>query len=387
MKTVFSAPGESEFSEPLSLTPGGKGARKGKTASAQGGARCRKKQKSSKPVITKKVVKSAKKEYKCSICNRICRGNSSLMTHMRTHTGEKPFMCDLCGISFATMGALKTHRERLHNQNRTARMYKKRKERKNVRSRTELKCSHCAQTCFGKAALIIHMRTHTGEKPYICNICGKTFATKSNWKGHTKYHETADVVKKGRKKREYNCRFCEKTFSGNGKLTNHENTHTGEKPYMCDICGTKFAQASNLKTHTKSHTGFKGIQCTICHKVLTQNKHLTSHMRSHTGEKPYECTVCGKTFSSSSNYSNHRKIHTTERQYTCEICGQTMITAYKLSVHKMSHTGNKPYKCDVCLITFYWRSVYLRHMNENHPGDRAQTGPLKHPDDPVEAMV
>jgi uncharacterized Zn-finger protein len=58
-----------------------------------------------------------------------------------------------------------------------------------------------------------HIKTHSGDKPYKCHICGRGFSVKSY-------------------------------------LQNHIRTHTGDKPYTCDICG------KGVTFHTKPSTTY-----------------------------------------------------------------------------------------------------------------------------------
>jgi len=45
-------------------------------------------------------------------------------------------------------------------------------------------CSVCGKDAKGNAKLVIHTRSHSGERPYICPTCGKRFTANSNLTRH-----------------------------------------------------------------------------------------------------------------------------------------------------------------------------------------------------------
>ncbi|KAK0613028.1 hypothetical protein B0T17DRAFT_593246 [Bombardia bombarda] len=63
--------------------------------------------------FSSKVLSSTQKKHKCKVCDKRFTRPSSLQTHMYSHTGEKPFKCDVdsCGRRFSVVSNLRRHKK------------------------------------------------------------------------------------------------------------------------------------------------------------------------------------------------------------------------------------------------------------------------------------
>ncbi|KOS19294.1 Zinc finger protein [Escovopsis weberi] len=63
--------------------------------------------------FSSRVASNTLKKHKCKICEKRFTRPSSLQTHMYSHTGEKPFECDVedCRRRFSVVSNLRRHRK------------------------------------------------------------------------------------------------------------------------------------------------------------------------------------------------------------------------------------------------------------------------------------
>ncbi|XP_058457352.1 zinc finger protein 271 isoform X3 [Malaya genurostris] len=171
-------------------------------------------------------------------------------------------------------------------------------------------CKICGKhsTC-----LKYHMMCHTGERPFPCNQCEKSFRTATKLRIHVNGVHL--------KIRKYTCNICNKKFLDSGNLRNHKVIHSGERKHVCDYegCGKTFALQGTLAVHKKSHTQDKQFACDYCSKQFLYKWLLVKHLRIHTGEKPYQCDVCYKSFTTITHMHTHKKSHDPSREKPTKI--------------------------------------------------------------------
>jgi uncharacterized Zn-finger protein len=100
------------------------------------------------------------------------------------------------------------------------------------------------RTCH-QGHLKTHQHIHSGEHPYLCDVCNRSFSTKSILKIPQSTHSG---------QRPYLCDVCDKSFSWKSELKTHQHIHSGEHPYLCDVCSKSFSRKSYLKTHQHVHS-------------------------------------------------------------------------------------------------------------------------------------
>uniref|UniRef100_A0A8B9TTF8 IKAROS family zinc finger 3 n=1 Tax=Anas platyrhynchos TaxID=8839 RepID=A0A8B9TTF8_ANAPL len=104
----------------------------------------------------------------------------------------------------------------------------------------KMNCDICGLACISLNVLMVHKRSHTGERPFQCNQCGASFTQKGNLLRHIKLHTGEKPFK---------CHLCSYACQRRDALTGHLRTHSVEKPYKCEFCGRSYKQRSSLEEH------------------------------------------------------------------------------------------------------------------------------------------
>ncbi|XP_071549727.1 uncharacterized protein [Panulirus ornatus] len=193
----------------------------------------------------------------CVFCNKTFTYRHRYLNHIAHHSDEKNFVCQKCKKGFLTRQALYCHNKQVH-------------EKYNYR----YPCSFCEKVFICNAKLVEHIRTHTGEKPFACDLCSVAFAAKATFKSHMKLvHSQASKQRRWKRSKDmplcykYNCPLCDMKDLRADELEGHcWNVHNAtvqfsyEMPEMLQTQDTLVLDSSKNIVLSKGNTGSAPVE-------------------------------------------------------------------------------------------------------------------------------
>lgn len=170
-------------------------------------------------------------------------------------------------------------------------------------------CKFCNYSNKRLNSVKVHRMIHTGERPFLCDVCSATFRQKEHLIKHKKTHVGL--------KRERNTRGGE--------------IYDREKSFVCSKCGY------------------------ICRMKITLDKHEKKCFNA-----VLKCAACDEIFLTRNELIRHRAIHVELRSYDCELCDFTTGNLLYLKKHTLKHS-KMLYLCYVCSFTTVYKSTMQEH--------------------------
>ena len=89
--------------------------------------------------------------------------------------------------------------------------------------------------------LDFHMKGHSGQRDFICDLCGEQFLRKSNLERHMTVHSNPN---------RFECHICRKNFKRRDQLEGHLSwAHSDGPKFKCDYCDVVLPSMKRMWNH------------------------------------------------------------------------------------------------------------------------------------------